>query len=67
MSNVLEIKIDTDIQLEESKVVGMPYGLRQHLLATMTIAMEKYDCHWKELAWKIKFNNGQPIIYVRKK
>ncbi len=67
MSNVLDVTINPDIQLDESKIKGMPYDLKQHLLVTITIAMERYKCDWPELSWSVKFNNGQPVISVKRK
>ena len=67
MKNVLDVTIDPDIVLDPDRIKGMSEYLQGHLLATMTIACERYDCHWKELTWKVKFNNGQPYISVKPK
>ena len=67
MSKVLDITINPDIKLDENKIKGMPYDLKQHLLVTITIAMERYKCNWTELAWSVKFCNGQPVIYVKRR
>lgn len=67
MGKVLDVTINPDIELDESKTKGMPYDLKQHLLVTMTIATERYDCDWTELIWSVKFYEGQPVINVRKK
>lgn len=67
MSNVREIEIDETIELDEKSTAGMPDELKGHLLTTMTIACEKYDCHWSELTWSIEFLNSQPIIKVKRK
>lgn len=68
MGNVLDITIDEDIKLDPDKIKGMPKDLQGHLKATMTIACEKYNCHWQELMWKVKFDkSGQPYITVKKR
>ena len=64
---ILEVKIDKSIELNEKQTKGMPEDLKGHLLVTMTIASKKYKCHWSDLTWSIKFNNGQPIINVKRK
>ena len=66
MSNVLEFEIDPDIELDENRIVGMSDNIKGNLLATMTLACERYDCHWTELKWDVKIRDGQPVIYVRK-
>lgn len=66
MSNVLEVEINPNIELNEYRIKGMPYDLKQHLLVTITIAMERYECDWKDLTWNIKINDGQPIINVKR-
>ena len=67
MGKVLDIAIDPDIKLSEEAIEDMPDDLKQHLLATMTIACERYKCNWRELIWSIKFYNGQPVINVKKR
>ena len=68
MSNVLDVKINPDIELDESKIKGMPYDIKQHLLVTITIAMNKYKCDWQDLTWRVKYNNKElPIISVKRK
>ena len=68
MGNVLEVVINPDIKLDPEKIKGMPEDLQGHLLVTMTIACQKYNCHWTELAWSVKFNKQrQPHISVKKK
>ncbi|KKM79834.1 hypothetical protein LCGC14_1345950 [marine sediment metagenome] len=68
MAKVLDVKIDPDIELDETKIKGMPYDLKQHLLITMTIAMDRYDCDWRALTWRVKYNTeGLPVISVKKK
>lgn len=64
---VLDVTINPDIVLDETKIKGMPYDIQQHLLVTMTIAMERYECGWRDLLWSVKFNDGQPVISVKKK
>ena len=67
MDNILEIEIDSDIILDESRISGMPYDIKGNLLATMTHACEEYECHWTELTWSVKIHSGQPVIYVKKR
>lgn len=67
MSNVLQIDINPDIKLDEDRIVGMPDEIKGQLLATMTIACQRYDCHWSELTWKIPMYDGQPVIKVNKR
>jgi hypothetical protein len=67
MSNVMDVVIDEDIVLDEDRIKGMPDDLKGHLLVTMTIACKKYECHWKELTWKIEFCDNQPIIKVKRR
>ena len=67
MGKVVEVTINPDIELDENRVKGMPYDLKQHLLITITVAMERYECDWTELTWGIKFYNGQPAINVKRR
>ena len=67
MGKVLDITINPDIKLNEKAVKDMPYDLQQHLLVTITIACQRYDCDWRELVWSIKFYDGQPVISVKKR
>lgn len=67
MGNVLKFDIDPDISLDESRIKGMSDNIKGNLLVTMTLAAKKYDCHWTELVWKVKMNEGQPVIYVNKR
>ncbi len=67
MDKVIDIEINPDIVLDKDKIKGMPYDLKQHLLVTITIAMERYECDWRELVWSIKFYDGQPVISVKRK
>jgi hypothetical protein len=67
MSNVTHVEIDEAIELDDEQTKGMPGDLRGHLLVTMTLAAQKYECHWSDLTWSIKFSNGQPIINVKRK
>ena len=67
MDNVIDVEINPDIILNENKIKGMPYDLKQHLLATITIAMERYDCDWRELIWSVKFDQNLPVISVKRK
>ena len=66
--NVLKVDIDPDIKLNPDRIKNMPEKLQGHLLVTMTIACKKYNCHWTELAWSVKFDkSGQPYIRVKKR
>ncbi len=68
MPNVLDVKINPDIQLDEKCTKNMPYDIRQNLLITITIAMERYKCDWRELLWSVKFNKERmPVISVKRK
>ena len=64
MDNVLQVEIDTDIKLDPEKIKGMPDDIKGRLLVTMTIACEKYNCHWTELTWKV---NKDRAISVKRK
>ncbi len=64
MDNVLQVEIDPDIKLDERFTKNMPDDIKGRLLATMTIACEKYDCHWTELTWTVKPDR---VISVKKK
>lgn len=66
MGKIMDVVIDPDIELDENRVEGMSYDLKQYLLITLTIAMERYNCGWRELFWKVKINDGQPVINVKK-
>lgn len=65
MGNVLDVTINPDIVLDESRIKGMSYDIKQHLLITITIAMERYDCDWRELTWSVK--GRLPVISVKKR
>lgn len=64
MSNVLHVDIDPNIKLDEKRTKGMPDEIKGQLLATMTIAMGKYNCNWFELTWTVKPNG---LINVKRK
>lgn len=68
MGKVLEIEIDESIVLPDT-CDSMPGYLRQNLLATLTYAMEKYDCKYEDLRWRVKFDkqSGLPYITVKKR
>jgi hypothetical protein len=63
MSNVLEVQVDPDIELDEDQTVGMPEEARNRLLITMTIFCQQNDCHWSELVWSVKKNG---VISVKR-
>lgn len=67
MDKVLDITIDPDIELDEKRIKNMPDNIKQPLLATMTVACKRYNCTWRELVWKVKFYNNQPVISVKKR
>lgn len=67
MKNVLEFDINPDIKLDESRIIGMPDNIKGNLLATMTLAEKKYNCHWTDLTWSIKITEGQPVINVKRR
>ena len=64
MSNVLKVDIDPDIKLDERFTKNMPDDIKGRILVTMTIACERYDCHWTDLAWKV---NKDGVISVKRK
>ena len=64
MPNILDVTINPDIVLDESKVKGMPDQIRGRLLVTMTIAMERYECDWRDLIWKV---GKDGVISVKRK
>lgn len=68
MGKVLDVTINPDIILDESRIKDMPYNIKQHLLITITIAMERYNCDWRELVWSVKFDKERmPVISVKRK
>lgn len=67
MDNVLQVTINPDIKLFGKDIDKMPDSIKQPLLITITMAMERYNCDWRELEWRIKYYNGQPVISVKKK
>ena len=64
MSSTLHVDINPDIELDETKTKGMPDDIKSRLLATMTMACDKYECEWTELTWKVKPDG---VIYVKRK
>ncbi len=73
MPNVLDVKINPDIVLDEKRLVNskgkrMPESIIQNLLITMTIAIERYNCHWSQLDWNVRFNKEKmPVISVKQR
>ena len=59
--------INPDIELDERRTRNMPDNIKQPLLITITMAMEKYNCDWRDLAWSVKYPDGQPVISVKLK
>ncbi len=64
MDNVLEVEINLDIKFDEKFTKNMPDDIKGRLLTTMTIACEKYKCHWTELTWTVKPDG---VISVKRK
>lgn len=54
MNGVLDIEIDPNIVLDEKVIKDMPDDIKTRLLATLTLGMERYDCDWTELTWKVE-------------
>ncbi len=67
MRNVAQVTIDPDIELFGKNIAKMPDSIKQPLLVTITMAMERYKCSWRELTWSVKFFDGQPVISVKPK
>lgn len=67
MNNVLTPTINPDIELDPRYTENMPDSIKQPLLITITMAMQKYNCDWRDLKWSIKYFNGQPVISVKPK
>lgn len=66
-TNVLEITINPDIELDESRIVGMSDNLKGHLHTMLTHSAKKHNCHWTNLDWDVKMVDKQPVISVKKK
>ncbi len=64
MDNVLQVKIDPDIKIVGKNIDKMPIDIKNRLLITMTIACQRYECHWTELTWEVKPNQ---VISVKRK
>lgn len=64
MDNVLDIEIDPEIEIVGKNVDKMPDEIKNRLLATMTIACQRYKCHWTELTWEVKPSG---VIHVNRK
>ncbi|KKM81442.1 hypothetical protein LCGC14_1329810 [marine sediment metagenome] len=67
MGKVINVTIDENIELDPRHTKNMPDNIKQPLLATMTVACKRYNCTWRELVWKVKFYNNQPVISVKKR
>ena len=67
MAKVINVTIDEDIVLDPVHTKNMPDNIKQPLLITITMAMQKYDCDWRDLKWSVKYYNGQPVISVKPK
>lgn len=67
MGNVITPTIDESIELDPRFTKNMPDSIKQPLLITITMAMEEYKCDWRDLTWRVKYYNGQPVISVKRK
>ena len=67
MGKVINVTIDEDIVLDPVHTKNMPDSIKQPLLITITMAMQRYDCDWRDLEWSVKYYNGQPVISVKPK
>ena len=67
MRNVTTVTIDPNIELDEDRIKGMPENIKQSLLITITMAMERYNCLWTDLTWSVPIYDGQPVIKVKPK
>lgn len=67
MGKVINVKIDESIQLDPKHTKNMPDSIKQPLLITITMAMQRYNCDWRDLTWSVKFYDGQPVISVKRK
>lgn len=63
MPAVLNIKIDPSIVLPDS-CDDMPEDLRGHLLATLTIACERYGWKYENLRWAVKIDKKSKLPYI---
>ena len=64
MDNVLEFKTNPDIVLDPEATEGMPADIKQRLLDTLTLGMQRYGCDWTELEWRV---DGNGVISVKRK
>jgi len=67
VGNVLTPTIDPDIVLDEKATKCMPDSIKQPLLITITMAMERYNCGWRDLTWSVTYPDSQPVISVKPK
>lgn len=67
MAKVINVTIDENIKLDPERIKGMPDNIKQPLLITITMAMQRYDCDWRDLTWSVKYYDGQPVISVKPK
>lgn len=64
MDNVLEFTTNPDIVLDPERIKGMPADIKQRLLDTLTMGMQRYQCDWTELIWNV---DGNGVISVKRK
>ncbi len=67
MDNVVKVEIDPDIKLDERYTKKMSEYIKDNILITMTMFCDREKCGWRELTWRVWYENGQPIISVKKK
>ena len=67
MGKVIDVTIDPDIVLDEKHTQGMSDYIKDNVKITLTMAAQKYNCHWSELTWKVEFVDGMPVIEVKPK
>ena len=67
MGKIINVTIDEDIELDPRHTKNMPDSIKQPLLITITMAMQRYNCDWRDLKWSVKYYDGQPVISVKPK
>ncbi len=67
MGKVINVTIDENIELDPRYTRNMPESIKQPLLITITMAMQQYNCDWRDLTWSVKYYDGQPVISVKPK
>ena len=67
MGKVINVNIDENIKLDPRYTKNMPDSIKQPLLITITMAMQRHNCDWRDLEWSVKYYDGQPAISVKLK